>query len=185
MESLAERIERLDRERAAAIVELNAAKIRETESKKQEQITRLLADLENEHDMTMCGTFLRTVPQVKHAFSGPSCHPSCCRFATCQQIVSMTGKASPVKRQGKANGEKHKLAEIKMNTKREKGKITYSQEGRVEHSFTVKDGENWKSFTDRIKTGLQELNYILSTGQIQGIGHKGAGNKYEKLVMGK
>ena len=184
MESLQERKAKLEKEMAELIALEKAQSIRESEANKNELIERLLTDL---RDAPLgCALPLASVSHVKSVFRQPACKGELCGFFdTCQQIVQLTGKASPVKRQGKASGEKHKLAEIKMNTKREKGKITYSQEGRVEHSFTVKDGENWKSFTDRIKTGLQELNYILSTGQIQGIGHKGAGNKYEKLVMGK
>jgi len=184
MESLQERKARAEKElREIAALESQHA-ILNKEAEKNELLERLLTDL---RDAPLgCALPLSSIAHVKSVFRQPACKGELCAFYdTCAQIVSLTGKASPIKRQGKASGEKHKLAEIKMNTKREKGKITYSQEGRVEHSFTVKDGENWKSFTDRIKTGLQELNYILSTGQIQGIGHKGAGNKYEKLVMGK
>ena len=184
MESLQERKGKLEKEMREIEALEKAQSIRENESKKIEQIERLLTDLRDQP--LGCALPLSSVAHVKSVFRQAACKGELCAFHdTCAQIISLTGKASPVKSQGKASGEKHKLAEIKMSTKREKGKITYSQEGRVEHSFTVKDGENWKSFTDRIKTGLQELNYILSTGQIQGIGHKGAGNKYEKLVMGK
>ena len=184
MESLQERKARAERElREISILE-KQHEIRNHEAEKNELVERLILDLKDQP--LACAMQLDTVAKVKMVCGGKNAPCETCYFAeTCQQIMSLTGKASPVKK-SKSNGTgKVKLAEIKMNTKREKGRITYSQEGRVEHSFHVKEGEEWKSFTDRIKAGLQELNYSLSAGQIQGIGHKGKDGCYEKLVMGK
>lgn len=184
MESLQERKAKLEKEMREIEALEKAQSIRESEANKNELIERLLTDL---RDAPLgCALPLASVSHVKSVFRQPACKGELCAFHdTCAQIISLTGKASPVKRQGKANGEgKHKLAEIKMSTQWGENKVVRFTQLEKTMVFTPVNGENWKSFTDRCKASLKSAGFVLSAGQIQGVGHKGKGRKFERLFFG-
>lgn len=183
MESLQARKEKAIRELKEIETLESQHAILNKEAEKLELVERFLTDLRNAP--LACALPLSSVAHVKSVFRQPACKQELCGyFETCQSIINLTGKQSPVKRSKSSGGTgKVKLAEVPLKTARETGAMTFTQNGRS-FSFSVKNGENWKMFTDKIKAQLQSVGFILSAGQIQGIGHKGAGNKYETLVMG-
>ena len=104
MGSLQERKAKLEKEMKEIEALEKAQSIRDQEANKNELIERLLTDL---RDMPLaCALPLSSVSHVKSVFRQPACKGELCAFFdTCAQIISLTGKASPVKR-SKGNGEK-------------------------------------------------------------------------------
>lgn len=181
MESLQERLERIERERVETLALIHAEEIRNKAAKNEELVDRLILSLN--HQPTLCGLNLTTIAHVKTVFGNIACNDKCCCYNTCQQIINLTGKASAVKR-AKSSGEKHKLAEVPMKTQWGENRVVRFTQLEKSMVFTPIAGENWKAFTDRCKASLKSAGFILSAGQVQGVGHKGKNAKFERLFFG-